>query len=378
MYHYYLEWFHGSFLVEPVGLAGNIKNLQVFSDGGFIGFIKNLFSYLFIYGFTSVNVFLVLSGFVLALSFYNKGEFTVIKRGLDWLRYFLKRFERILIPFYISIIGGIIFWLLRNILFPELSAPPLFQAFDVVKLLFFPLLFFDIQFLQLFNGDYWFIPLILQLYLLFPVLYWILKKTGVKGFLFLTFVITVLFRLYAAYFLSSVPMGVNHPSENSYRLFSFFLPRLFEFSFGMGLAYIHATKKDIIKKFHGVVPFFAGIIITFSGSFFNMYQWGWSLSDPIIAVGLFIIFLNIGIWLSRKERVAAFLSKISASAYEIFLLHHYFLNYIFLTFIFIIGFSGNETIFWVGMPIFFFCTILIGRGANKLSNIVVSSLKQKD
>lgn len=377
MYHYYLEWFHGSFLIELGGLGENLKNFQVFQDGGVVGFIKNSFSYFFIYGFTSVNVFLVLSGFVLAFSFYNKGEFSVIKKATDWVRYFLKRFERILIPFYISVLAGIGFWLLRNLLFPDLSAPPLFQAFDLLKLFFFPLLFFDIQFLQLFSGDYWFIPLILQLYLIFPLLYWILKKTGVKGFLFLTFTITVAFRLYAAYFLDTVPMGVSYPTENTYRLFSFFLPRLFEFSFGIGLAYIYATKENIITKLQGLIPFLAGALLTFGGSLLNMYQWGWALSDPIVGIGLFIVFLNIGTFLTKSQKVAGFLKKISDSAYETFLLHHYFLNYIFLTFIFTIGFAGNETAFWIGMPLFFICSVMIGRGAKKVSDVVVLALSKR-
>jgi peptidoglycan/LPS O-acetylase OafA/YrhL len=205
LYHYFLEWYHGSFLIVPEGILANLSRLEIFKDGGFLGFIKNLFGFLFAYGFTSVNLFLVLSGFVLTLSLLKRQEQGIKVR---WFSYLLKRFKRILVPFYISVLVGIGFLYLRNYLFTSLSAAPIFGLFDLLKTLFVPLLFFDIQFLQKFNGDYWFIPLILQLYLVFPLLFAAMKKFGVWKFISVVLAVTIGYRFLASYYLDSVPMGV--------------------------------------------------------------------------------------------------------------------------------------------------------------------------
>lgn len=279
MYHYYLEWFKGSFLVVPDGLAANLPRLEVFKDGGVIGLLKNLFSFIFAYGFTSVNLFLLLSGFVLTYSLLMRaGKAGKPENGADaekggaakmgavkmnWIPYLLKRFKRILVPFYISVVIGIGFLYLRNALFSALAAAPAYNLWDCLKLVFVPFVFYDIQFLQMFNGDYWFVPLILQLYLIFPLLYFLLKRFGPWKFLVGTFALTVAYRFIAAYFLDSVPMGVIYPSSNSYRLFSFFLPRLFEFSLGMALAYWHVNKAYFLDRMTCWVCVSAGLVFSF-------------------------------------------------------------------------------------------------------------------
>jgi len=380
LYHYYLEYFQGSFLIVPEGIGANLPRLEVFKDGGIIGLIKNIFSFVFVYGFTSVNLFLVLSGFVLTFSLLNHQK---SGQKFTWISYLWKRLKRILIPFYISVFLGIGFLYLRNFLFPQFAAAPIFDLLDIVKLFIPPFIFFDIQFVQKFNGDYWFIPLILQLYLIFPFLYMALKKIGVKKFLIAAFLIAAAYRYIAAFYLDSVPMGVIYPAANSYRLFSFFLPRLFEFCLGMGLAKMQFEKSTFLESISCRWCVFTGMILAFSGFVLDTFRLGWAVSDLVSAAGLFILFLGISRKIDSRKKAAplsggpsavaqagpsaaGFLKKVSDSSYEIFLLHHYFLNYFLVPLLVTLQFR-TETSFWLLMPVFVVAVCLTGEIGRRIS-----------
>lgn len=369
LYHYYVEWFRGSFLVTP-GQIG--QNIQLFQDGGVLGFIKTAFSFLFFYGFTSVNFFLLLSGFVLALSFLSRKQ-----EKFQWFPFIGKRVKRLLIPFYISIVLGIGILYLRNLLFPALAAPPIYGWIDAVKLIFFPLFLFDYSLLQLFNGDYWYISLILQLSLLFPFLWWLLKKIGPKYFLGLTFGVTVLYRLLAVYgasfgfaWFDSVPMGIVFPSEHGYYGFAFFLPRLFEFALGMVLAHYSLSSEKFFERFTTKSWFLFSVFFTLFGFFLLYFRWGWIVSDGLIALTLSMFFLNLGIRLARLHFFRKFLQKISDSAYETYLLHHYLLNHLIIPFLLIFG-VYREIIFWLFLPVYFFSIVVSGFWSFRLTRWVM-------
>lgn len=363
LYHYFLEWFHGSFLIVPDGIGPNLPRLEVFKDGGLLGMIKNIFSFVFVYGFTSVNLFLVLSGFVLTFSLLNHQKAGKVTR---WLDYLWKRLKRIFIPFYISVFLGIGFLYLRNFLFPQFAADPVYNLFDVFKLFIPPFVFYDIQFVQKFNGDYWFIPMILQFYLIFPLLFMILKKVGVKKFLAGAFLLAAFYRLFASYYLNTVPMGVIYPAENSYRLFSFFLPRLFEFCLGMGLAKLQFEHSKVLEKLSRGRYLLMGAVLVFVGFILDTFRLGWSVSDLVSATGLFIFFLGISTRIGAGKKISGVLKKVSDSSYEIFLLHHYFLNYFLMPLLITWNFQ-NETGFWIFLPVFVIMAYLTGEAGRLLS-----------
>jgi peptidoglycan/LPS O-acetylase OafA/YrhL len=369
LYHYYMEWFQGGFLIVPEGVAANIPRLEVFKDGGILGLIKNIFSFFFVYGFSAVNIFLVLSGFVLTYSLLKKGDRLggEKKTVRAWASFFRERIRRILIPFYISVILGIGFLFLRNVLFPAMASAPMYTIWDTLKLLFVPFIFYDIQFVQLFNGDYWYVPLILQMYLIFPLMYLLIKKIKPIKFLVLIFTVVVIYRFIAAYYLDSVPMGVIYPAENSYRLFSFFLPRLFEFSLGMAAAYFYFYKESPWKSVSNAICILTGSLLAFSGFVFSSYKWGWALSDPVAGSGLIILFLGIAGILVKNRFMEKGLMIIGGSAYETFLLHHYFLNYLLMPLIFTQELK-QEWMFWLAMPVYTGLSILIGISGKALSD----------
>ncbi len=388
LYHYYMEWFGGAYFIVPEGLMANLNRMWIFEGAGVVSGIwgvlgwilalfKNLFSWFFLYGFATVNVFLVVSGFVLTLSLLGKGgslsaAMGVTKNGrgrtraslqflYGWILFNWRRLRRIIVPFYISVLAGILFWYGRNLLFPQFADWPLFNLWDLGKLLIVPIIFFDIEFLQKFSGDYWFIVLILQLYLLFPVLFWLLKKVGVWKFLLAVGLVTFGYRYFAAFYLDSVPMGVYLPTEHSYRLYSFFLPRMFEFAFGMVLGWMYFYNESILESFKKARFFWLGAAVSLSGYVLLMYRWGWIFSDAVLGIGLFFLFYGLANWLMNVGSIRKFLQKTGESAYEIYLWHHYFLNYILMYLFVTLGVKGDEWVFWGVMPVYFIIVILMGR-----------------
>jgi peptidoglycan/LPS O-acetylase OafA/YrhL len=388
MYHYYIEWFQGSFLIVPDGVAANIPRLEVFKDGGVVGFIKNIFSFLFVYGFSSVNLFLILSGFVLTYSMLKRSAEHSAKASVKspsevkngtlkkfWGQFFGRRLNRVLVPFYISVIIGVGFLFLRNVLFPAFASQPIYNWIDVLKLIFVPFVFFDFTLLQKFNGDYWFVPLILQLYVIFPLLFIILKKIGPWKFIIGAFLLTASYRFIATYYLDTVPMGVIYPSSNSYYLFSFFLPRLMEFCFGMFIAFYYFRRQDFIDRLTCGFCLIGGAILALSGFALSSYRFGWVFSDMTAGCGLFIFFLGLGKLLMKNEIVKKTLTFIGGASYEIFLLHHYFLNYLMVPLIMVLGIR-NEAAFWLLIPFYVAISVLLGEGGRRLSNVSVAMISR--
>jgi peptidoglycan/LPS O-acetylase OafA/YrhL len=383
MYHYYLEWFQGSFLIVPDGVAANLPRVEIFKDGGILGFVKNLFSSLFVYGFSSVNLFLILSGFVLTYSLLKRGDdLGGAAAGLRahvryWVGFYWRRLKRILIPFYVSVLIGIGFLYLRNVLFPALAANPAYDWVYVLKVIFVPFVFFSFDVVQKFNGDYWFVPLILQMYLVFPLLYIAMKKTGPWKFIAGVFVITVAYRFAATYFLDTVPMGVIYPAQHSYRLFSFFLPRLFEFGVGMLAAHFYLKADNLLERFSGWGGALAGLFLTLSGYALDCYKWGWVLSDLVAGCGLFILFIALAGFFARSKIVEKTMLFAGRASYETFLLHHYFLNYFLMPLLLVAGLK-NELTFWIAIPFYIVVCVLLGEGGRLLSNASVVMISRSD
>lgn len=388
LYHYFMEWFGGKYYFVPEGLLANLNRMWIFNGAGVVGDVwgvlawavllfKNFFSWIFIYGFATVNVFLVVSGFVLTYSLLGRGGDLLKAMGVSkdgsgklhavkktvygWILFNWKRLKRLIVPFYISVLAGILFWWGRNLMFPQFADWPLFGWMDLGKLLVFPYIFFDIELVQKFNGDYWFIVLILQLYLVFPVLFYLLKKAGVWNFLLVVAGLTFAYRFYAAFNLDGVPSGVVYPSEHSYRPYSFFLPRMFEFSFGMALGYLYFYNNAVLESLKKARWFWLGLIATLAGYVLLMYRWGWIFSDAVLGAGLFLVFYWLADRLAAFRGVRKFMHRTGESAYELYLWHHYFLNYFLMYLILVLGLKGNEWVFWGVMPVYFVCLVMMGR-----------------
>ncbi|MCC7197824.1 acyltransferase [Candidatus Peregrinibacteria bacterium] len=366
VYHFYSKWFNASFLIVPDGIAANLSRLEIFKGGSFFDLVKNIVSFVFVYGFMAVNVFLMLSGFVLMLSVLKKPE-KADKEGF-W-EFVWKRCKRIVWPLYVSILVGIGIIVLRNVLFPNFAGDFLFGWLDIFKLIAVPFLFFDVETLQKFAGVYWFIPLILQLYLLFPFLNRWLRRVGPWKFLIPIFFITIAYRAYATYFLDTVPMGVVYPTQNSYSFFTFFLPRLFEFALGMALAWWYHKSPKLLDRLKGFWPVMLGIGFTFSGFFLNMYKPGWIFSDLAVTPGLFIVLFTLARGIEKSPLLQKFFLRVGDVSYELYLIHDYVLGYVVIPLIFTYP-VHSEMWFWILLPLYVISSVAAARLSQGLATLL--------
>lgn len=271
--------------------------------------LANIVCFLGWLGDMGPGVFILLSGFTLALSSYNKSE---NQRKL--VPFYRRRLLRIL-PLYIGI--HVLVWFIGvamdvpGVLLKDAKIP-----FSLLGLRFTESLFFFL------NPSWWFVWLILQLYLIFPFLFNYLTKNKLKYFVLLTLSITLLSRLLGL---------LNLTYANSLYFWMtglFFGTRLFEFALGMILAKLFIERKVDIDKFKLTQILLTGIFIYICGFICSLFYFTTLLSNILITIGLSGIFL--GFWRIVQTRLK-FLKNIllwmGVVSYPVFLLHQPFMQW---------------------------------------------------
>ncbi|MGI4791718.1 MAG: acyltransferase family protein [Janthinobacterium lividum] len=128
-----------------------------------------------LYSHFAVDIFIVLSGFCLILPVARDGE---LQGGV--LRFFLRRAQRILPPFYAALAISIGIMLAVQALGHHalhINRVALAANVFLVQDVFQPL--------DIFNGPFWSIAVEWRIYFLFPVLVWVLPRYGKRGVLLL-------------------------------------------------------------------------------------------------------------------------------------------------------------------------------------------------
>jgi peptidoglycan/LPS O-acetylase OafA/YrhL/lysophospholipase L1-like esterase len=254
------------------------------------------------------GVFILLSGFTLALSQLRKEKST-----LDFYRSRILR----LFPLYIAIhIIVVAFAVLAD--FPAgFKASSLYVVLSFLGLRFNDALFFFI------NPSWWFIWLIIQFYLFFPILFKWLQNKKLVYFIGITLLITILSRMAGIFHITY--------SNNLYFWMTglFAGTRLFEFSVGMALAKIISDKSE----FKIAIPFKPfGILLISIGIYIFGFVSSWSylgslISNILITIGLsgiFYVFYNFG---SSVKPVRETLLFIGRNSFSVFLIHQPFMQF---------------------------------------------------
>jgi len=247
----------------------------------------------------AVGVFLVLSGFGLTFSVAKAGG---PKNG--WARWYRRRFLR-LFPLY---------WAAHLVyLFSPFVRRP-----DPV----------DYRFILSFLGDrifpvetvfyyanpaWWFFGLLLELCLVFPLLFRLLQKAGPFRFLALSGLATILSR----YLL----VEVIHAHGN-YVQGAFFGARLFEFAAGMVLAVLYRRSPAQVESRLFSWPFLGvGIVGYVLGVACYRPGFALTLSDGLTGVGLCIVLVHVSRWVNCLPALRSALPYVGAYSYGIYLLH---------------------------------------------------------
>src|SRR6266568_3777454 len=168
-------------------------------------------------GFHAVGVFIILSGWALMESTARRAE----SRSLKWGSWFRARLLR-LYPMY---------WVAHLVYLVSPFVARLEPADDRIILSLLGLRFIDIQmnFMYL-NAAWWYFSMLIQFYVIFPLLFWTARRTGPWVFLLIGC---------AAGFFARYVLLVLWPQNGLWVLGGFAICRLPEFALGISLAMWH-------------------------------------------------------------------------------------------------------------------------------------------
>ena len=272
--------------------------LPLTNFGNFIFDLLNIFCGL---GYQAVHVFFVLSGFGLAYSkFFKPNE--------SWLIFLKNRFLRIY-PTYFVVLSLLI---LINIIKP-------IRAWYYIS---WKGIFFLIE-----SVPYtWFMFPLVQLYIAFPILFYLLKRYSVLHFLITMFLVK---------FLGSL-LVVTHWYHVSWIRLPFEpgllggISRVFEFSLGMAAAKVFFEDNEKLVKYltnpkiiglAAVCEVVGTLIIFLRIDIFNeRFPIGLAICDALIGFGIFVIVFNFSRWLrTLNPNISKIILFISKFSYEMYL-----------------------------------------------------------
>lgn len=309
------------------GFWNGVKELGLKGDVG--GVLLNVVKFIEAYAFMGVNIFVFASGFGLYFSHLRDQQKAVekgekVSENVKYGEFFRKRLVRLLPAAVFSMVflfflKGLVLenWPIQNWwlnIFPFLAGLNLFS---------------DSWFFPPINGEMWFLGMILQLYLLFPLLVrlrnflgkrlkkvgWLSTQHSAGVFLIVLLAIVVMFRsLYYVFWQYDV-------SSLSY---GFGLARLFEFGLGMVAAELFLQGRKLSKWW------MVGFIFAF-GYFF---AWSFPFADALLGTATIValwylaanmlpkIWSKIRLATNAESKFITFVKNFSAASYMIFLIHH--------------------------------------------------------
>ena len=273
--------------------------------GGLWGLFLNALRYVGWLGNQGVQVFIVASGFGLMWSHLHKGG----QQGVNRSQFYRRRVLRIY-PM----------WVLAHLGFGLLSVAAR-RGFWLTKAHFWLSLvgirFTSSSFFVL-APAWWFIPLLLQLYLLFPYLVNWMERIGINRFFAASTALALSVRAAGLYLFSDylLPWSTG----------AIFITRLPEFAFGIWLAWHMKNAPEgldrTLRSARGVMA--AGFIYLL-GTFASFFLFGAIFSKLLTAVGLFCL---LYIALSKLPSGSGLCSFVGKHSYSLYLAHHPFISFL--------------------------------------------------
>jgi len=285
-------------------LAERIAYLRPRSSGGMVtSVVLNGLRYAGWLGYQGVSLFIIASGFVLAWSQAQR-----VASGRAGLWHFYARRALRVYPLYWSghLVILVLHWLSGQ---PDVSLTDGRFYLSLAGARITPGTFFYG------SPAFWYVWLALQLYLAFPILWRWLERFGLKWFWVGTAAITIVSR-----FLLLVVVGSN---VEQWSMGAIFVARLFEFTFGIGLAYRLREEPAALDRLarKGRVLALAGLVYAV-GLALSITVVGSVVAHSMIGVGLFVLsyfFVQYGV--SRLAQLERLLVWVGGRSYALMIIH---------------------------------------------------------
>lgn len=240
---------------------------------------------------TFVQVFFVLSGYGLVLSYYRKPS--------PWIEWAKHRAAKILLPYWIIVFVTFVY---VNWIGHDYSWQTLFRYVTLTRNFYEPRPFL--------NPVLWFMPVIVGCYLSFPFLMKVLEERGPKVLLGLSLLTSY------AYIATSMAFGVVPMHHNAF-LMSF----LGVFSLGMVLAYAHTKLPSQFSWLNGPKGFLIGAAFYgLSWIITKAWEHGSSFNDVFTAAGLCMMMLCFEKMMGN--RLHGLFKKLAHTSYILYLVHY--------------------------------------------------------
>lgn len=291
-------------------MAERISQFAPLSGFGVWDVPVNLLRYLGWFGDHGVQLFLIVSGFGLTWGLLQKGVGPV----LPLRSFYLRRFERIYPSYWMA---HLIFFVLAFVLLAlEVRHTSLTFYLSLTGFRLTPASFYAI------SPSWWYITLIVQLYLVFPLLWWLLQRLGANRFLILCAVVAFGIRAAGLWFLKD-SVYLDMWSRGA-----IFITRLPEFVFGMALAvWLGNHHSRVDRWLAGPSGLGLAALLLIGGTILSFDLMGMTVALFMIGVGLFIPLYVV--WRHQDEPTRAWgkgFKWIGQHTNSLFLMHHPFVN----------------------------------------------------
>ncbi len=264
--------------------------------------LLNLARYLGWAGDQGVQLFLIASGFGLMWSVQKRG-------GEEDFRNFLWRRLGRIYPLWW---GAHLFFLVLSVFVGRYGMQPFDPKFYLSMIGFRA----TPEMIYYFAPAWWYIGLILQLYVVFPLLARWLRRVGASRFLMWTLGVSFLVRLVGLYWFQGY--------LDAWSRGAIFVTRLPEFAFGMAVAwwlFEHPEPTDRALRSRWVVA--AAIVGYGVATGLALTLWGMAVAPFLHGAAVFVLLYGLLARAGRRlARVIAALSWFGAISYSLYLTHH--------------------------------------------------------
>ncbi len=269
-------------------------------------------------GFHAVGVFIILGGWALTQATARKAE----RGGIAWGGWYRARLLR-LYPMY---------WVahLVYLLSPFVARFEQVDGRIVLSLLGLRFVDISMNFFYL-NAAWWYFSMLIQFYLLFPLLFAALRKVGPLAFLLAACALG-----FAVRYLLLFP----YPADGMWILGGFAICRLPEFALGMSLGIWCARAPERVERFLlGGLGLLAGVVLYPAA--LRLYANGYTYIFVDFATGVCCCLVTVGVagLLARWKWSAKIFALVGVYSYGIYLIHHPYVIWL--------GFRVREQPIWL-------------------------------
>jgi peptidoglycan/LPS O-acetylase OafA/YrhL len=251
-------------------------------------------------GFHPVAVFIILSGWALMQSAARQAA----SKPIAWSAWYRARFLR-LYPMY---------WVahLVYLLSPFVARLEPIDERIILSLLGLRFINITMNFAYL-NAAWWYFSMLIQLYLLFPIFFWALRRLGTWRFLLAACFIG---------FLARYLLLVVFKQNGSWAGGGFAICRLPEFALGMALGVWHSRNGAKVERFLvGGTGLFTGLILYPAALALYRSLESYIFTDFATGACCFLVLAGVTGLILRLPRAAKALGFVGAFSYGIYLIH---------------------------------------------------------